>query len=229
MQTATIELIADGISKRYGAGAASVDVLRDVSLRIGAGESAAIMGPSGCGKSTLLNILGGLEPPDSGVVRLGDSEPYAMDYKSLAQFRNRQVGFVFQEHHLLPQCSVLENVLVPTLVGTRGGGEPVDRATALLERVGLRARLSHRPGELSGGERQRVAIARALVNEPSLLLADEPTGNLDEQTAHRVADLLREIQQDTQTILIVVTHSAEIAGRFGRRMSLANGALHEAS
>lgn len=225
MQTVTIELIAEGISKQYGSGANSIHVLRDVALSIGRGESAAIMGPSGCGKSTLLNILGGLEAPDSGVVRLGEDEPYALDEKALAQFRNRQVGFVFQEHHLLPQCSVLENVLVPTLVGASTGGQLVERATELLERVGLKDRLTHRPGELSGGERQRVAIARALINDPLLLLADEPTGNLDASTAQRVADLLSEIQQDTQTILVVVTHSAGIASRFGRRLSLVNGEL----
>lgn len=224
MTTAIVELIAENISKRYG-GANGVDVLKDVSLSLDAGESAAIMGPSGCGKSTLLNILGGLESPDSGVVRLGADEPFKLDEPGLAQFRNRRVGFVFQEHHLLPQCSVLENVLVPTLVGQDDGGSTQARATALLDRVGLKDRMSHRPGELSGGERQRVAIARALINEPALLLADEPTGNLDEATAHRVADLLREIQSDTKTILVVVTHSAEIAGRFERQLSLAGGVL----
>ncbi len=225
MQTATMDLVAEKICKRYRSGTKAVDVLRDVSLTLTAGESAAIMGPSGCGKSTLLNVLGGLEPPDSGAVRLGDEAPYELDDQGLARFRNRRVGFVFQEHHLLPQCSVLENVLIPTLVGGGDGAEPA-RAMSLLERVGLKDRLTHRPGELSGGERQRVAIARSLINGPTLLLADEPTGNLDEATAHRIADLLKEIQADTQTILVVVTHSAEIAGRFGRQMSLANGALN---
>lgn len=228
MTTATVELIAENISKRYG-GANGVDVLKNVTLSLDAGDSAAIMGPSGCGKSTLLNILGGLETPDSGVVRLGEDEPFKLDERGLARYRNRRVGFVFQEHHLLPQCSVLENVLVPTLVGESDDGSVQSRATALLERVGLKDRMSHRPGELSGGERQRVAIARALINEPALLLADEPTGNLDEATAHRVADLLREIQSDTKTILVVVTHSAEIAGRFERRLSLAGGVLQAGS
>ncbi|HPF41538.1 MAG TPA: ABC transporter ATP-binding protein [Phycisphaerae bacterium] len=224
MTTATIELFAENVSKRYD-GANQVNVLRGVSLSMRSGESAAIMGPSGCGKSTLLNILGGLEAPDSGVVRLGDEEPYKLDERSLSRFRNQSVGFIFQEHHLLPQCSVIENVLVPTLVRADGGAGEA-RAGSLLERVGLKDRMSHRPSELSGGERQRVAIARALINEPALLLADEPTGNLDERAAHQVADLLREIQRDTNTILIVVTHSAEIAHRFERQLSLANGMLN---
>jgi lipoprotein-releasing system ATP-binding protein len=223
MKTKTADLFAESISKRYG-GANGVDVLRDVSMSLAAGASAAIMGPSGCGKSTLLNILGGLEPPDSGVVRIGEESPYELDEKALARFRNRRVGFVFQEHHLLPQCSVLENVLIPTLVG-EGSSELSSRAKMLLDRVGLKDRLTHRPGELSGGERQRVSIARALINEPTLLLADEPTGNLDEATAHRIADLLKDIQSETNTILVVVTHSAEIAGRFDQQMLLANGEL----
>lgn len=228
MQTATTDLVAENICKRYRSGTEAVDVLRDVSLTLTAGQSAAIMGPSGCGKSTLLNVLGGLEPPDSGVVRLGDEAPYELDDKGLARFRNRRIGFVFQEHHLLPQCSVLENVLIPTLVGG-SDGDVQGRAAMLLERVGLKDRLTHRPGELSGGERQRVAIARSLINEPTLLLADEPTGNLDEATANRIAELLKEIQEDSQTLLVVVTHSAEIAGRFDRQLSLANGALKTSS
>ena len=217
---------AANIRKQYQMGDQTLDVLTDISFDIQSGESVAIMGPSGCGKSTLLNILGALEKPDGGHVKLGDTDPFALNERALAQFRNRNIGFIFQEHHLLPQCTVLENVLIPTLVNGDPQAEE-SRARELLDRVGLSQRIEHRPAELSGGERQRVAIARALINEPDVLLADEPTGNLDEQTADGIADLLRDVQRDAQTILIVVTHSAEIASRFGRQWRLAEGRVQE--
>ncbi len=217
---------AANIRKQYQVGDQTLDVLTDISFDIQSGESVAIMGPSGCGKSTLLNILGALEKPDGGHVKLGNTDPFALNERALAQFRNRNIGFIFQEHHLLPQCTVLENVLIPTLVNGDPQAEE-GRARELLDRVGLSQRIEHRPAELSGGERQRVAIARALINEPDVLLADEPTGNLDEQTADGIADLLRDVQRDAQTILIVVTHSAEIASRFGRQWRLAEGRMQE--
>jgi len=201
-------------------------ILRDITLTLVAGESAAIMGPSGSGKSTLLNILGTLEPPTSGRVTLDGANPFELPERDLARFRNRRVGFIFQEHHLLPQCSVLENVLLPTLTEKRGAeGDNLERARRLLDRVGLSDRLDHRPAELSGGERQRVAIARALVNRPSLLLADEPTGNLDRSTAATVATLLSEVHREEDAILIVVTHSEQLAEWFGRCWELNDGRL----
>jgi lipoprotein-releasing system ATP-binding protein len=185
------------------------------------------MGPSGSGKSTLLYILGTLEPPTSGEVRLDGRDPFTLSEPALAAFRNRQVGFVFQDHCLLPQCSVLENVLTPTLV-SGDAGKYLDRARALLEQVGLAARAEHRPAQLSGGERQRVALARALVLEPALLLCDEPTGNLDRHTADSVATLLLDLHRRQNTILVVVTHSAELAARLPRRWSLLEGHLQDA-
>ena len=217
-------LNAESIHKRFPTRAGELSVLRDVSLELGVGESAVIVGPSGSGKSTLLNILGTLEPPTEGRVRLDGCDPFALSPSALARFRNRHVGFVFQEHHLLPQCSVLENTLLPTLTEKRGDDGPA-RARALLERVGLAERLDHRPAELSGGERQRVAIARALINRPKLLLADEPTGNLDRKTATRVGDLLVELHHDLELVLLIVTHSETLAQRFTRKYELVDGAL----
>jgi lipoprotein-releasing system ATP-binding protein len=183
------------------------------------------MGPSGSGKSTLLHILGTLDRPTSGTVTLDGQDPFALPERELADFRNRTVGFVFQDHHLLPQCSVLENVLVPTLAGRDGRAGAEAWARELLDRVGLLGRLAHRPAELSGGERQRVALARALVRKPRLLLADEPTGNLDRRTAQTVGGLLLELHQAQGTMLVVVTHSAELARAFPMRMEMADGAL----
>jgi len=202
-------------------------VLRDVSLTLDRGQGAAIMGPSGSGKSTLLHILGTLERPTSGTVTLDGENPFARSEAELAAFRNQKIGFVFQDHHLLPQCNVLENTLVPTLVRRRGrpAAEAEVRARALLDRVGLSARLEHRPAELSGGERQRVAVARALINAPALLLADEPTGNLDRQSAQAVGSLLLELSVQEQAILIVVTHSHELAMQYQRRWELVDGVL----
>ncbi len=219
-------LIAKNISKQYPAATGKpLEILTDVSLTLAAGENLAVVGPSGCGKSTLLAILGTLDEPSAGTVTLDGVDPASLDEKSLAQFRSRQIGFVFQDHHLLPQCTVLENVLVPFLADGRAGPEQVATAEQLLERVGLSERRLHRPAQLSGGEKQRVAIARALVREPTLLLADEPTGNLDQSTATDVIQLLLDLQQEHQSILVVVTHSETLAARLQRRGVLDGGRL----
>jgi len=201
------------LCKDYPTPRGPLRVLSDVSLRLSRGEAAAIMGPSGSGKSTLLHILGTLDTPGSGTVTLDGADPFRLDDKSLAAFRNEKIGFVFQDHCLLPQCSVLENVLTPTLVG-RSNSDSESRARGLLDQVGLSERLDHRPAELSGGEKQRVALARALINEPVMLLCDEPTGNLDHNSAENVASLLLELHSRQKTILVVVTHSADLAARF---------------
>jgi lipoprotein-releasing system ATP-binding protein len=214
------------VVKQYPSARGPLTVLANVSLTLQRGEAAAIMGPSGAGKSTLLYIAGGLEPPTSGTVTLEGANPYQLAEKELAAFRNRQIGFIFQDHCLLPQCSVLENVLIPTLVGR--GPDDVDRARQLLDQVGLADRLEHRPGELSGGEKQRVALARALIRSPQLLLCDEPTGNLDEASAEMVAQLLLELHAGHETTLIVVTHSAALAARFPLRYELHHANLHPA-
>jgi len=211
------------IAKTYPTPRGPLPILSGVSFTLGRGDSAAIMGPSGAGKSTLLYILGGLEQPTSGAITLDGRNPFALSEKDLAAFRNQSIGFIFQDHCLLPQCSVLENVLVPTLVSNDA---PVDRARDLLTQVGLSDRLDHRPAELSGGEKQRVALARALIRKPLLLLCDEPTGNLDQASADLVASLLLELHQRQETILIVVTHSSELAARFPRRYELRNANLH---
>jgi lipoprotein-releasing system ATP-binding protein len=221
-------LEASRLSKTYTTPAGDLAVLRDVSLTLQAGDAACVMGPSGSGKSTLLYILGGLEPPTSGTIRLHGTDPYTLDPDRLAAFRNREIGFVLQDHCLLPQCTVLENVLVPTLVGEADSGA-ADRARALLAKVGLADRLHHRPAELSGGEKQRAAIARALVREPRLLLCDEPTGNLDADTAALVADLLIRMHTQQKTIMIVVTHSEALGGRFDRRWQMRGGVLSVAA
>jgi lipoprotein-releasing system ATP-binding protein len=214
-----------GVSKQYPGPTGPVAVLSGIDLRLDTGESLSIVGPSGSGKSTLLHTLGALDPPDAGTVRLDGVDPYALDDRRLAAFRNRQVGFVFQDHHLLPQCTVLENVLVPTLVAAGDGAAFHRRALDLLEQVGLSHRLLHRPGELSGGEKQRVSIARALVCQPRLVLCDEPTGNLDHETAGAVADLLLELHRSQDTILVVVTHNLDLARRFAAACRLADGRL----
>ncbi len=219
------DLIVDDVTKTYPTRGEPLVVLRGVSWSLDRGENLAILGPSGCGKSTLLHIVGTLDTPTSGRVALDGHDPFTLDEPRLAEFRNHQIGFVFQEHYLLPQCSVLENVLVPTLADGRPSDEAVARARMLLDRVGLAGRLDHLPSELSGGERQRTAIARALVNRPKLLLADEPTGNLDRATAASVAGLLLELQAAEQTMLVLVTHSLELAAALGRRMELNNGKL----
>ena len=221
------ELIVENVVKEFPTRGEPLVVLRGVSLNLQEGQNVAVVGPSGSGKSTLLNIIGTLQAPSSGRVVLDGVEPATLDEPALAAFRSRSIGFVFQDHHLLPQCSVLENVLVPTIAAGPTRPESVQRAGALLERVGLGDRLDHRPAELSGGERQRVSLARALVNQPVLLLADEPTGNLDRTTADRVAELLLELQQQEPMMLIVVTHSQRLARRMARQLELDEGRLRE--
>jgi lipoprotein-releasing system ATP-binding protein len=219
-------LTLSGISKSYPSPAGALRVLNEVSLTLETGAAAAITGPSGSGKSTLLYIAGGLEPPTAGTVDLGGTNPYTLGPDKLARFRNREVGFVFQDHCLLPQLTVLENTLVPTLVG-EPDGDARDRARVLLTAVGLEPRAHHRPAQLSGGEKQRAAIARALVRSPRLLLCDEPTGNLDAHTAETVADLLLRLHVQQHTMLLIVTHSAALAARFERRLAMAEGRLQE--
>jgi lipoprotein-releasing system ATP-binding protein len=212
-------LKAEHLSREYISPSGVLSVVSDVSLELHTGASASIMGPSGSGKSTLLYMLGALEPPTSGSVTLDGENPFALNPNQLAAFRNKKIGFVFQDHCLLPQCSVLENVLVPTIV-SQNGDDPVSRARELLNHVGLGDRLDHRPAQLSGGEKQRVALARALIMKPRLLLCDEPTGNLDQKSAGVVADLLFKTHEASETILIVVTHSSELASRFPQRFEL---------
>lgn len=212
------------LHKEFPTRSGPLEVLRGIDLDLARGEAVAVMGPSGSGKSTLLHIVGTLDRPTSGTVRLDDTDPFQLAEPELAAFRNRKIGFVFQDHYLLPQCSVLENVLIPTLVGP-ARAEREKRARYLLERVGLSQRLRHRPSELSGGERQRVAVARALINQPVLLLADEPTGNLDRRSAQAVAGLLLELAAQENAILITVTHSLELARSFPRRMQMLDGTL----
>jgi lipoprotein-releasing system ATP-binding protein len=217
-------LAVEALSKQYETPRGPLPILIDVSLSKGPGESLCIMGPSGSGKSTLLHVLGTLEPPTSGRITIDGLAPHALPEPELAAFRNRVIGFVFQDHFLLPQCSVLENVLVPALVA-REGGDHEARARELLSRVGLGDRLDHRPAELSGGERQRAALARALVLSPRLVLCDEPTGNLDASSAGDVADLLLELHARERAVLVVVTHSEALAARFSDRRRLAAGRL----
>ena len=200
-------------------------VLRGLSLEIGPGESIAIVGPSGCGKSTLLNIIGTLDQPTTGKVTLDGQDLSTLDGNALAALRNREMGFIFQSHHLLPQCTVMENVLVPTLAHGQATAADEERGRRLLERVDLGDRLAHRPGQLSGGERQRVAVVRALINQPKLLLADEPTGALDQATADKLGQLLLELNQEENVTLITVTHSANLANRMARTLELIDGQL----
>lgn len=219
-------LTVSNITKTYPTPQGPLPILRELSFALDRGQAAVITGPSGSGKSTLLYVLGALEPPSSGTVSLDGQNPYSLDEAQLAVFRNEHIGFVFQDHALLPQCSVLENVLAPTLVArNRSARESIDRAKALLTDVGLAHRVDHRPAELSGGEKQRAAIARALVRQPTLLLCDEPTGNLDQRNADAVADLLLGIHNAHPAILLVVTHSADLAKRFSTRFTITDGHL----
>jgi ABC-type lipoprotein export system ATPase subunit len=229
-QPALLELT--GVKKTYRPAGTDVatEVLRGVDLRLSAGESLAIVGPSGCGKSTLLNIIGTLDRPTAGRVVLDGDDLAAKDDKALAVLRSRKIGFVFQLHHLLPQCTILENVLLPTLAA--GDSRPIAEREAaaykLLDRVGLSHRVDRRPGQLSGGEQQRAAVVRALINQPRLLLADEPTGSLDRASADTLADLLAELNREQDLTLIVVTHSQSLAERMHRRFTLRDGLLEKA-
>jgi lipoprotein-releasing system ATP-binding protein len=221
-----MSLVVANLAKEYPTRSGSLAVLTGVNLSLARGEALAIMGPSGSGKSTLLHVIGTLDRPSSGSVTIEGTDPFALAERELAAFRNRRIGFVFQDHHLLPQCSVLENVLIPTLVSAESkSAETVAYARQLLDRVGLGNRLDHRPAELSGGERQRVAVARSLILKPVLLLADEPTGNLDRKNAHAVGELLVDLHGQENNILVVVTHSAELAGLFPKRAEMTDGTL----
>ncbi|MED6326231.1 MAG: ABC transporter ATP-binding protein [Verrucomicrobiota bacterium] len=221
----TVVLRLDAVHKQYeSADRDPVPVLKGITLTVNRGESIAIVGPSGSGKSTLLNILGSLDSPTNGSIQLDGLELAHLTEQDLASVRNKKIGFIFQSHHLLPQCSVLENVLVPTLA--ENGKAPagaVQRAKQLLDRVGLGHRLTHRPAQLSGGECQRVAVVRALINQPSLILADEPTGALDHSNAESLADLLVELNRDEKVTLVVVTHSTDLAERMGTTHQLQDG------
>ena len=206
-------------------GGAPLKVLRGLSMDVARGESIAIVGPSGCGKSTLLNLIGTLDQPTDGAIAFDGRDLIALNDDELAVLRNREMGFIFQNHHLLPQCTVMENVLVPTLAHGRATTDDEERARHLLNRVGLGERLSHRPGQLSGGERQRVAVVRALINQPQLLLADEPTGALDQTTADQLGQLLVELNAEKNVTLITVTHSEKLAARMTRTVELKNGQI----
>ena len=216
------------LSKQYSTPHGALQILADISFSLDRGDSASIVGPSGSGKSTLLYIVGALEPPTAGTVTLDGKNPFTLPDRELAVFRNSQVGFIFQDHLLLPQCSVLENVLVPTLVAEPEPGV-TDRAVDLIEQVGLKPRLEHRPAELSGGERQRVALARALIREPRLLLCDEPTGNLDGDSADIVSSLLFDLHTRQKAILVVVTHNTALAQRCAVQYRLSGQRLAPAS
>lgn len=209
----------------------ALSVLKDITLKVQSGQSLVIVGPSGSGKSTLLNIMGALDHPTRGQVLFDGQDLAAQNEKTLASIRNKQIGFVFQLHHLLPQCTVLENVLVPTLADKKHPDmkEIRDRAVNLLQRVGLEKFMLYRPGELSGGQRQRVAVVRALINNPKLLLADEPTGSLDKDSSENIADLLVELNKSEKVTLIVVTHSLSLAERMGQVMELSDGLLKDRS
>jgi lipoprotein-releasing system ATP-binding protein len=220
-----VELLVENVVKEYPTPTAPLRVLGGVSLKLQSGENLAILGPSGSGKSTLLHVMGGLDAPTSGTVTLDGQNPFTLSEKELAHFRNRNIGFIFQDHHLLPQLTVLENVLLPTIAEGSPDAVLKQRARDLIERVGLSDRMTHRPAELSGGERERVAVARALIHNPVLLLADEPTGNLDRKNATAIGELLLELQKQENTMLVVVTHSLELADMLSRRVELEDGAL----
>ncbi len=219
-------LKVENVSKEYPTPRGPLSIVSGVTLSLSRGDALSIMGPSGSGKSTLLYIVGALEPPSSGTVNLDGQDPFQLSQNELAAFRNREIGFIFQDHCLLPQCSVIENVLMPTLVSAKGGAE-MPRARALLEQVGLIDRIEHRPAELSGGEKQRVALARALMMRPQLLLCDEPTGNLDHKAADVVASMLLDLHKQQETILMVVTHNAELAARFPVQYHLSDTRLQQ--
>jgi lipoprotein-releasing system ATP-binding protein len=214
-----------GVSRSFDAPGGRVEVLKEVSLKVISGSAVAIRGPSGCGKSTLLYLAGTLDKPTSGLIEILGENPWRLSSARLAAFRNQHIGFIFQDHQLLPQCSVLENVLLPALAGFGSPGDVRQRANQLIDRVGLGHRRNQRPGRLSGGERQRVAVCRALIHQPSLLLADEPTGNLDPATAEEIGTLLLEVAAEQRTALLCVTHSDDLAGRFPHAVTLTAGRM----
>ena len=218
-------LVCRGVSRRFVDGASSIDVLHAIDLSVAPGETLAITGASGSGKSTLLHLLGGLDVPSAGTVHLCGQDLTRASERARAELRNRMLGFVYQFHHLLAEFSALENVAMPLLIGRRSGREAAHTARLMLERIGLGARLTHRPGELSGGERQRVAIARALVSAPRCLLADEPTGNLDQRNAALACDLMLELARDQGAAVVIVTHDERIAARMQRRLRLDDGRI----
>ena len=211
------------VTKTYGNGAKQVEVLKGIDLTFERAETTAIVGASGVGKTTLLHILGTLDRPTSGIVRYEEQDVFVLNERELARFRNREIGFVFQFHHLLPEFTALENTMMPCLIQGISRREALQRAETMLTLVGLKARLTHKPGELSGGEQQRVAVARALVLEPKVLLADEPTGNLDTKTGDSVLELLQELNRVKRVTLIVVTHNLKLANRLSRQIQLVDG------
>ena len=220
-------LACEAVCKNYYDGQLNVQVLDNLTLQVDKGQSIGIVGASGSGKSTLLHILGGLDKPTSGRVSLMGQDLSELSQKQLSGLRNRHLGFVYQFHHLLPEFSALENVMMPLLIGKRPKEQARERALLMLEKVGLKNRVLHRPGELSGGERQRAAIARALVTDPACLLADEPTGNLDRKNALNILDMMMELKQELGTALVVVTHDDEMAARFDRVLIMTDGALSD--
>lgn len=217
------EIRIEGLVKLFRQGSKKVEALRGIDLVFTAGEPVAIVGPSGAGKTTFIHILGTLDRPTAGRILYDGRDVFAMDNRELARFRNRTVGFVFQFHHLLPEFTALENTMMPALIQGMGRGEAKTHAEQILEQVGLKERMTHKPGELSGGEQQRVAVARALILQPEVLLADEPTGNLDKETGDSVYKLLREMNEERGITMIIVTHNEEIAGRLPRRIRLVDG------
>ncbi|MBI4574485.1 MAG: ABC transporter ATP-binding protein [candidate division NC10 bacterium] len=223
----SVEIWVQDVTKSFPRDGERVEVLKGISLRIAPGELVAIVGPSGVGKSTLLHLLGALERPTSGEIRYGETALARLHDSALAEFRNRQVGFVFQFHHLLPEFTALENVMLPLLIRRRPVAEALERAQRLLAQVGLGERLRHRPGELSGGEQQRVAMARALVGEPAVLLADEPTGNLDSKTGEEVFELLRQTNRERRLTSVIVTHNEALAARTDRIVRMLDGRVVE--
>jgi lipoprotein-releasing system ATP-binding protein len=224
-------LIVTDLKKTFSGQNQDLEILKGISFSLEGdekgGSNIAVLGPSGSGKSTLLHIIGTLDCPTSGKLQLDGQDPFDLDEKGLAAFRNQNIGFVFQEHHLLPQLSVLENVLLPTLANGKSSANEIDRAKYLIERIGLAERIRHRPAELSGGERQRVAIARAMIFQPRIILADEPTGSLDQKNSDRVGEMLLEMQQAEKAMLITVTHSVELANRFARKLHFVDGLVTE--
>jgi lipoprotein-releasing system ATP-binding protein len=218
---------ASGLVRRFDDGQRTIEVLSGLDLVVGKGESVAIVGESGVGKSTLLHLLGALDEPDAGSVKIGGEDVFTLNARQLAAVRNSKVGFVFQFHHLLGDFDALENVMMPLLVAGKSRSRARARASQILERVGLGERLSHRPGELSGGEQQRVAVARSVATEPQVVFADEPTGNLDPNTAHEVQNLLIEIQREAECALVVATHSSALADAMDRTLTMAEGCLHQ--